>query len=183
MTTPTTETKKELPYITLIVDCHVNDEYAEGPSFVGIKFDRDILNELNKYRRGLEEMQNMGLDPFKVSTFSHHGLFLDPIDENPLNEVEQKSLRFLSESDKAEWESRFRSMDDAYVSIEDGDDEVECTELCELEGDHCIDTEMMNITANSMSILAYIKYIGCTIESDVLYEADLDKIFKWVKEL
>jgi len=183
MTTPTTETKKALPFITVIVDCHINDEYAEGPSFVGIRFDMDKLLELGQYRRGLEDMQARGLDPFKVTTFSHNAIFLDPCDENPLNPEQQKSLRFLSESDKAEWDSRFRSMDDAYVSIEDGDDEVEHSDLDCLEGEHAIDTDMMNITANSMSILGYLKHIGCPVESEVLYETDLDKIERWVKEL
>lgn len=183
MTTPTTETKKALQYITVIVDCHVNDEYAEAPSFIGIRFDMEELLALGQYRRGLEDMQARGLDPFKVSTFSHNAIFLDPIDENPLNPEQQKSLRFLSESDKAEWESRFNSFDEAYVSIEDGDDEVEYSDLDFLEGDHHIETDMMNITANSMSILGYIKHTNIRVESNFLYEADLDKIEAWVKEL
>ena len=84
----TNDTAKK-PYINLVVNCSVYDEYAEGPSFVVIKFDMDTLLEIGKYRRGLEEMQNMGLNPHKVTSFHHTAMFLDPIEANPLNEEEQ----------------------------------------------------------------------------------------------
>lgn len=170
---PATETK---PYINLVIDCHVYDDHAEAPSFVVIKFDMDTLLELGKFRRGLEEMQNMGLNPHKITSFHHTAMFLDPIEADALNEEEQKSLRFLSESDKEEWESRFEPIDD-------DEDEPYTSNLDDLCGDHCIDTDMINITNNSMSITGYIKHIGVLIESNVLYEADMDKVVQWVKEL
>jgi len=180
----TNDTAKK-PYINLVVNCSVYDEYAEGPSFVVIKFDMDTLLEIGKYRRGLEEMQNMGLNPHKVTSFHHTAMFLDPIEANPLNEEEQKSLRFLSDCDKIEWESRFEPIDEDYIPLEDGeeDEEVECSELDYLDGDHCIQSDMINITNDSMSFTGYIKYTGVLIESSVLRETEMDKITKWVEEL
>jgi hypothetical protein len=171
------------PYISLVLDCHVNDEYSEGPSFVVLQIDEDDLNIIKGYRDGIAAMKANGLDPFKVSTFSHNAMFLDPCDADPLNETEQKSMRFLSESDKNEWESRFTPIDEAYVPLEDGNDEIETSTLYNLESDYAVDADMMNITADSMSISGYLKHTGITVTSSVLYSEDYKRIENWIKEL
>jgi hypothetical protein len=128
-------------------------------------------------------MKANGLDPFKVSTFSSPAMFLDPIEADPLNEKESKSLRFFSESVKSEWEARFEPIDEAYVPLEDGDDEIDTSELYDLEGDNYIETDMMNITEIGVSVSGYIKHIDVRVESDVLHEADFKQIEKWLEEL
>ena len=169
--------------ITVITDCHVNDDYAEGPSFVAFTIDADFIKEVKAYREAMETMKANGLDPFKVSTFSSPAMFLDPIDADPLNEEESKSLRFFSESDKEEWESRFTPIDEAYVPLEDGDDEIDTSNLWDLDGEHHIETDMMNITEIGVSVSGYIKHTGIRVESNVLYDDDFKQIEKWLEEL
>jgi hypothetical protein len=160
--------------ITVITDCHVYDEYAEGPSFVAFTIDADFIKEVKAYREAMETMKANGLDPFKVSTFSSPARFLDPIEADPLNEEEAKSLRFFSESTKAEWEYRFEPL------IDDDDD---TSYLDDLEGDNYIETDMMNITDMGVSVSGYIKHCDVRVESNVLYEADFEQIEKWLEEL
>jgi len=171
MTTPTTEKQKS---ITLIVDCYCNDEYAEHPSFVAIEINKDFLNKLGVARAGFIAMKSNGFDAFKVSSFDHTGMFLDPVDEQPLKEVEQKSLRFLSKTDKEEWESRFLK------EVEEGD---EHSQLDCLEGDHAIETDMINITEYGFSITGYIKYIGSLVESPTINNEDIKKIISFLDEV
>jgi len=173
MNAPTTETAKK-PYISVVTDCHVYDDYAEGPSFVVIQFDEDDIKKIKAYREAMNTMREQGLDPFKISSFSHNAMFLDPINAQPLNEADQKSLRFLSDDVKAEWEDRFED------ELEEGD---EYSSIWELEGEHRIETDMINITDMGISITAYLKHIDVRIESDVLYEKEFQKIEKWVEEL
>lgn len=178
---PATETK---PYINVVVDCSVYEDYAEGPSFVVIKFDMNTLLEIGQYRRGLEDMQARGLDPHKITSFNHTATFCDPIEADPLNEEEQKSLRFLSKSDKEEWESRFEPFDKDFIPNDEDDEDAPCTSsLWDLESDHSIEADMINITYDSMSITGYIKHTDIRIESNVIYPTDFDEIVKWVEEL
>jgi len=163
------------PFISVVTDCHIYDDYVEGPSFVVFQFDEDDIKQIKGYREAMETMKANGLDPFKVCSFSHNAMFLDPIEAQPLNETDAKSLRFLSDDDKAEWENRF---------LDELEEDEEHSSLgWDLEGDHRIVTDMINIAETSLSINAYIKHCDVRIESAVLYEKDFEKICKWVEEL
>lgn len=168
-----TETAKK-PYISVVVDCHIYDDYAEGPSFVVLQIDEDDIKTIKAYREAMATMKANGLDPFKVSSFSHNAMFLDPINAQPLKEEEAKTLRFLSDQVKSEWEDRFLD------ELEEGE---EYSEFWALDGEHRIETDMINITDISMSVTAYLKHIDVRIESDVLYKNEFEQIEKWVEEL
>ena len=163
------------PFISVVTDCHIYDDYAEGPSFVVFQFDEDDIKQIKGYREAMETMKANGLDPFKVCSFSHNAMFLDPIEAQPLNETDAKSLRFLSDDVKAEWENRFED------ELEEGDEYSSID--WELDGEHRIDTDMINITDTTMSVTAYLKHIDVRVESDVIYPEAFKQIEKWVEEL
>jgi hypothetical protein len=163
-------------FITVITEVYIYDEYAEGPSFVAFKFDKEEVMKIGEYRHGIEDMNAKGLNPYKVSTFNTPAMFLDPIDADPLNEEEANTLRFFSDSDKDEWESRF-------VTPMDGEDDDETSTLLDLDGEHCVDIEMLNITESAISATASLKHIGVRIESSVLRDVEFNQINKWLEEL
>ena len=164
-----TETK---PFISVVTDCRVYDDYAEGPSFVVFQFDEDDIKDIKAYREGIKSMTDNGLAPFKITTLQHSILCLDPIDANPLNELDAKSLRFLSDDVKREWEDRFND-----------DDEDEFSELWNLDGEHRIDVDLLNISQSSIYLTAYLKHTDIRIGSDAFYNEEFKQIEKWVEEL
>jgi len=166
----TTETAKK-PFISVVTDCRVYDDYADAPSFVVFQFDEDDIKDIKAYREGIKSMTDNGLAPFKITTLQHNILCLDPIDANPLNELDAKSLRFLSDDVKSEWEDRFN------------DDEDEFSELWNLDGEHRIDLDLLNITDHSIYLTAYLKHTDVRIGSDVFYDEEFKQICKWVEEL
>ena len=159
------------PFISVVLDCHIYDDYAEGPSFVVLQIDEDDIKTIKAYREALATMKANGLDPFKITTLKHNILCLDPVDENPLNELDAKSLRFLSDDVKSEWEDRFNDVEDEF------------SELWNLDGEHRIDVDLLNITEHSIYLTAYLKHTDVRIGSDALYDEEFKQICKWVEEL
>ena len=163
------------PFISVVTDCHIYDDYTEGPSFVVLQIDEDDIKQIKAYREAMATMKANGLEPSKIASYAHNAMFLDPINAQPLNETDAKSLRFLSNDIKLAWEDRFLNEleeDEEYSSLD-----------WELDGEHRIEGDMINISDMNIYISGYIKHCDVRIGSDSLYEKDFEQICKWVEEL